>query len=77
MPMNFPDLKSLMRAAEMWKFREIDTGKETEEEYREALADFVQSRDSVEAHEIRTKIGWDQWSDKQQKDHLKRMGFVL
>ncbi len=73
MPMNFPDMKSLQRAAELHKFREIQEG-EGEEEYREALADHVVSRDPVESGEIRYGVGWDQWTDQQKRDHLIRIG---
>ena len=62
MPMSFPDMDSLVRAAEVWKFREKDEG-ETEIQYRTALADFVQDGDLVESMEIRTGKGWDEFSN--------------
>ncbi len=71
MPMSFPDMESLERAAEMWKFREINPG-ETEDDYREALADHVEPEDFIESNEIRFKVGWDQWSDEQNRDMLRR-----
>jgi len=43
MPMSFPDMDSLTRAAEVHKFRP-PVELETEEEYRNALADHVASR---------------------------------
>lgn len=71
MPMNFPDLKSLIRAAEMWKFREIEP-EETEDNYRNALADFVEPKDVIEAQEIRNKVGWDKWNKLQRIDLFVR-----
>ena len=76
MPMDFPDLKSLERAAKMWKFREIKEG-EAEDDFRNALADFVSDKDFIESQEIRNKVGWDKWSEKQEKDMLIRSGFNI
>ena len=76
MPMDFPDLNSLCDAAEVWgyrPFRKFDKV-ESVEAYREALADHVQGRDLIESQEIRTGVGWDQWSDEQNRDLLKRGG---
>ena len=73
MPMDFPDLKSLQMAARVHKFREIKED-ESENDYRNALADHVALRDFVESQEIRHKVGWDQWSDDQNKDMLRRSG---
>lgn len=74
MPMSFPDIKALERAAECWKFRKPNEG-ETEAQYRTALADFVQPRDLIESQEIRTGKGWDQWDQSENKDMLKRSGW--
>ena len=71
MPMSFPDMASLKRAAEMWKFRKPNED-ETEAEFREALADYVHSRDMIEAMEIRTSKGWDQWDDGEKNESLRR-----
>lgn len=71
MPMDFPDLKALEMAAEVWKFRNRQEN-ETEAEYRAALADHVQQKDRIEAQEIRTGKGWDQWTRAQNLDMLKR-----
>lgn len=76
MPMDFPDMKSLIFIAKVWKFRE-PLEAETEEQYRSALADFVTPKDQIEAHEIRNKVGWDQWSKEQNQDLLRRGGIVL
>lgn len=73
MPMDFPDFKSLKRCAEARKFRQPSDG-ETEEEFREALADFVEPSDLVESCEIRNKVGWDRFSDRQNIDMLGRSG---
>lgn len=72
MPRDFPDLKSLERAAEMWKFREIKEG-ESEEDFRNALADFVADKDLVESEEIRNKVGWDKFTDGQNRKMLQRL----
>lgn len=64
MPIDFPDLESIIRRAEMWKFRKMDEG-ESEAEYRIALADFVSDKDFIESEEIRNKVGWDKWNVKQ------------
>lgn len=59
MPMSFPNLDSLMRRAEQRGFRQ-PVSDESEEEYREAFADFMVSVDRVESAEIRSGRGWDQ-----------------
>lgn len=64
MPMSFPDFDSLKRHAAAWKFRAPNEG-ETEEQFREALATFIQPYDYIESHEIRNKVGWDQWTHAQ------------
>ena len=74
MPMSFPDMDSLKRAAGIWKFREPDKD-ETEEHYRTELADFVVTKDSVESMEIRTGSGWDKWDTNQQKESMRRAMF--
>ena len=71
MPMDFPDMKSLINAAESWQFRQPNEG-ETEESYRAALADFVAPKDFVESQEIRHKVGWDKFSTDQNMDMLAR-----
>jgi len=63
-------------AARVHKFRKPDTN-ETEEDYREALANHVESRDRIEAEEIRNKVGWDKFTDEQNKNMLRRDGFVV
>lgn len=76
MPMSFPTMDSLRRAAEVHKFRPpIDA--EAERDYRNALADHVASRDFIESQEIRTGKSWDQWDDDEKKDTLRRKGFLL
>ena len=64
MPMDFPDLASLHRAAKVHSFRERLTN-ESEEDYREALANHVAPIDFIESEEIRNKVGWDKFSDRQ------------
>ena len=71
MPMGFPDFNSLKRAAECWKFRQPEEG-ESEDSYRNALANFVAPKDIVESQEIRHKVGWNKWNDDQGKDLVLR-----
>ena len=71
MPMDFPDMKALTRAAEMWQFRQPNDG-ESEADYRSQLADFVAPKDFIESQEIRTSKGWDQWNDGNKLDMLLR-----
>jgi hypothetical protein len=71
MPINFPDFESIIKRGRMWKFR-APFDLETEREYREALADFVQSRDLVESYEIRSGVGWDRWDAEQERDMVTR-----
>jgi len=68
MPMDFPDMRSLIMAAKVHKFRKPDD-KEPEVEYRNALANHVKARDLIESEEIRNGCGWDKW-DKSQKGAL-------
>lgn len=74
MPMNFPDMKSLINCAEVWKFRAPNEG-ESEQDYRTALADFVRPQDMIESQEIRTGKGWDKWNDNENRDMLSRIGW--
>ena len=63
--MDFPDMKSLIDAAEVHKFRSVNKS-ESEDAYRMALAKHVRDRDRIESFEIQFGIGWDKW-DKNQK----------
>ena len=76
MPRDFPDKESLRFAAECHKFRDIGE-EESEADYREALADYVAPIDFIESQEIRNKVGWDQWTDEQNKDVLRRSGMKI
>lgn len=76
MPMSFPTMDHLMRAAEVHDFRQPRDG-EREADYRQALADHVAPRDFIESHEIRTGKGWDQWNDAEGRDMLRRKGATL
>ena len=76
MPMSFPDMKSLVRAAKVHDFRE-PLENETEAHYREALADHVAPRDFIESQEIRTGKGWNQWNDDDNRDMLRRRGIHI
>ena len=71
MPMDFPDMKSLKFAAKVHKFREPRI-EESDEGYREALADHVANIDLVESQEIRHKVGWDKFDEIQKVDLMFR-----
>lgn len=71
MPMDFPTHDDVLDAAKRWRFRDMYPN-ETEDAYRRSLADFVSTRDMVEAHEIRLGKGWDKWSPAQRADCLRR-----
>ena len=74
MPMNFPDMAALVLAAEVHKFR-APNEHELEADYRNAVADHVESIDMIEAHEIRTGKGWNRWNDAEKTDLiLRRLG---
>jgi len=73
MPMNFPDMESLVEAAKVHKFRKPHDG-EAEDGYRVALADHVQRIDFVESMEIRTSKGWDRWNQAEGMEMLLRSG---
>ena len=62
MPRSFPTIEHVQRAAYSHGFREMRQG-ETEDQYRAAVADHVQSRDLVESMEIRTGKGWNAFSE--------------
>ncbi|HSR78778.1 MAG TPA: hypothetical protein VLN57_19540 [Xanthobacteraceae bacterium] len=72
MPMSFPDLQSLLFAAQVWKFRPPAEG-EDEAAYRTALADHVEPEDFIEAHEIRTGKGHDEWSEAENNELIRRV----
>lgn len=71
MPMDFPDMSSLKRRAEIHHFRQPNEG-ESETQYRVALANHVQPIDFVESSEIRNKVGWNKFTDKQNTTMLER-----
>lgn len=66
MPMDFPDMDSLKSAAQVHKFRQ-PRAEESEREFRNALAHHVSSIDFIESQEIRNGVGWDKFSDMQNK----------
>lgn len=61
MPSSFPDIDSLKNNASWRGFRQPIEG-ETEQQYRDALYNFMLYVDSVEASEIRAGVGWDKQS---------------
>lgn len=69
MPMDFPDFDSLKTHAKLYKFRPPSED-ESEDDYRNALADHVRPLDLVESMEIRTKVGWDKFTTAQHKGML-------
>jgi hypothetical protein len=72
MPMDFPDMKSLIEAAEIHNFRKPRKG-ESEAEFREDLADHVSKVDFIESEEIRNAIGWDKWTESQERSMVDRV----
>jgi hypothetical protein len=73
MPMNFPDMKSLERHAEIVGFRKPNEG-ESEDSFRMQLAAFVEPMDFIESMEIRNKVGWDKFDDEQNRRMLLESG---
>ena len=71
MPMDFPNMKSLVNHAAVVKFRAPEVG-ESEPHYRAALAAHVEPMDFIEAQEIRNGVGWDQFSEGQNSAMLFR-----
>jgi len=71
MPLDFPDMQSLVNRAKLHGFRE-PIENEREDEYRNALADFVEPIDFIESIEIRNKIGWDKFSDEHNSTMIQR-----
>ena len=61
MPRSFPTFDSLKQHAKDTGFREPLLC-ETEQQFRMALADYIQPKDMIESMEIRTGKGWDQFS---------------
>jgi hypothetical protein len=73
-PMSYPDMASLERTAEMFKFRPPHEG-ESEHDFRNALADFVEvhpDSNVIGGMEIRTGKGWDQFTDAENLEMLLR-----
>lgn len=76
MPMDFPDLASLLQAAKVHKFRAPHKG-ESKDDYRIALAAHVAPRDFIESEEIRNTHGCDIFTEEEKKQLLRRRGFLL
>lgn len=68
MPMDFPDMRSLTNRAAQRGFR-APFESESEEQYRDKLADFMFDKDRVESGEIRGGLGWD-------KTHILAFGML-
>jgi hypothetical protein len=75
MPMSFPDMESLLSAADVHEFRQPNEG-ETEIQYRNALANHVRDKDFIESEEIRCGAGWDKWDEGQKRAMLGRSGLM-
>lgn len=65
MPMSFPTMQSLKDRATQRGFRQPEP-EETEEQFRLAFGEFMKTMDFVEAHEILTSRGWDDWTSQDQ-----------
>ena len=70
MPMDFPNMQSLINAAEVHQFRKPKEG-ESEADFRIELANHVFPRDRIESFEIRYGIGWDQWTRGQKLESVR------
>lgn len=64
MPMDFPNMDCLKRTAKIHQFRQPNES-ESEQDYRELLANHVMPRDRIESFEIRFSVGWDKWTTEQ------------
>ncbi len=71
MPMDFPDMKSLIDAAEVHGFR-LPYEHEDVAGYRTAVANHVAKIDFVESEEIRNGKGWDKFSPSENLMMLRR-----
>jgi hypothetical protein len=71
MPMDFPDMNSLIQCAKIWKFRQPNEG-EPEVDYRKALSDHIAPQDFIESQEVRAGKGWDKWNKDENHDMLMR-----
>jgi len=71
MPMDFPDAKSLIMAAEVHKFRQPKED-ETIHQFRLTLADHVSKIDFIESEEIRNGKGWDKFSEVENLSMIAR-----
>lgn len=71
MPMDFPNMQSLINTSKVWKFREPKED-ENETEYRIALADCVEEYDLIESMEIRTGHGWDKFTETEKNEMTNR-----
>lgn len=69
MPMDFPDMRSLERAAEVHKFRD-PLPEESETNFRQALHEHVLPIDRVESFEILFGIGCNKWTERQRMQSM-------
>lgn len=70
MPQSFPDMQSLKYAAKVHKFRAQNEG-ESDSDYRNTMADHVKANGHmIEAMEIRTGKGWDEFTDEENEKML-------
>ena len=69
MPRTFNEKVLLKYGKGMFREKEDE---ETIEAYREAVADNAEKYDPIGAHEIRTATPWDQWTDEQFLELVKK-----
>lgn len=69
MPMSFPDMRSLISTARVFKFRQPNTD-ETEADFRIALHNHVKPIDRIESFEIKFGVGWNEWTDEQKLESI-------
>lgn len=69
MPIDFPNMDSLINRARLRGFRMPETG-ETEDAYRKAFSVFMRDIDQLESIEIATGTGWDKITPEEMMIHL-------
>ena len=74
MPMSFPDLNALRNAFDHQRMLPYRKG-ETEDAYRERCAVWSEEKcnDHIQAQEIRSGKGWDQWGESENIGLLMRL----
>ena len=69
MPIDFPNMDSLINRARLRGFRMPEPG-ETEDSYRQEFSVFMCGVDMIESIEIATGTGWDKITPMEMMEHL-------